>query len=322
VSSPTICSPPITNKSSQEMLDASEQLHLPFQDGEQGIPPLRLLEPISSLHLTPFAAKAVRGIGVATVGNLAIFVFDPSKECRSLGQGHIEEIRRKIEHFVGKPPYAREQRLEISSLLRLSLCNIDPSEKALIVTQCQLQQIAPLSPQESREAEVSLTRDKERKFQQAIEKVRLKDSEKIRALLDMIFCGFVRPWMQQRGGIAHEREIFMFLFEIQVIDGQGGLLEYRLFEKSLTLLTLIADTSFLFSQSLCHVEGKIWALSPPEQVRTLEILQDAKMLIGKGREGVGINALAIALEECRFEQWDPSAHASTERLLFWYYLDR
>jgi hypothetical protein len=333
----------------------SEQLHLPFHDGERGISPLRLLEPITSLNLTPFATKAARGIGVATVGDLATFVFDPSKECRGLGQGHIEEIRRKIEQFVGKPPYEREYCIEIASLLRLSLCDIDASEKALIVTRCHLQQVIPLSPQESREAEISLIKDKDQKFLKSIEKARLKASEKILALLNTIFCGFVKPWMLQRGGIAHEREILLFVFEAQrapsheyttigesilsqssissalptpKTSGKGifdvehtSLTKYTIFEKSLSLLNLLTGSSFLFSHSLCHVTGKVWALSPQEQVRAREVLQDAHGLIGKGRDGVSLHALAKAVKECRFEQWDACTYASIERLLFWYYFE-
>jgi hypothetical protein len=173
--------PQIPENGSQEAPIASEQLHLPFHDEEGGIPPLRLLEPIASLNLTPFAAKAARGTGVATVGELAAFVFDPSKECRGLGQGHIDEIRRKIEQFVGRPPYAREKNFDIASLLRLSLCDIEASQRALIVSRCKLQEVVPLSPQESREAENTLLKDKEAfaKLAIAICEVPAKDRDSI-----------------------------------------------------------------------------------------------------------------------------------------------
>ncbi len=309
----------------------TEQLHLPIPEKGGGITPLRLLEPIASLNLTPFAAKAARGIGVATVGELAAFVFDPSKECRGLGQGHLEEIHRKIDQFVGKPPYGREQHLDIPSLLRLSLGEIDASERAIIITRCDLQKVIPLSSQESREAEMVLGKEKDRKFLQIVEKARQKTSEKIASLLEMIFHGFLEPWMAQRGGVAHESEIMACLFEAHITVSHHLLEskepdtlsttweEYRLMDTSLRLLQLLTNTDFLFARSLCHVAGKIWAVTPQEQARTMAILQDADMLIGKGEEKVSLQALAQAVEECRFEQWDGCSRASIQRLLFWHY---
>jgi hypothetical protein len=354
MASPMTCSPQIVQNNSPDPSNSSEQLHLPIHDEVHGIPPFRLLEPINSLRLTPFAAKAARGIGASTVGDLAAFVFDPAKDCRSLGQGHIEEIRRKIELFAGKPPYQPELRFDFASLLRLSLSEIESNQKAIIVAYCELQQVIPLSSQESREAENSLAKDKEKKFLQTVEAARRKNGAKIPSLLEMVFHGLVRPWMTKRGGAAHEREITMFLFEAQqeclepsaipseqpaasaamtsseekvtVFSGQReeevSFLDYPLFEKGLSLLSLIANSPFLFSGHVCHVDGKVWALTLQDKARALAILQDAAMLIGKGKEGTSLKALAKAVEECRFEQWDPCAYASIERLLFWHFLYR
>jgi hypothetical protein len=317
-----------------------EQLHLPFQDGEKGILPLRLLEPISSLHLTPFAAKAVRGIGATTVGEVATFIFDASKDYRGLGQGHIEEIRRKVEQFVGKPPYQKEQHIDISSLLRLALADIEPTERAAIVTRYQLQQIVTLSSQERREAEVMLAIDKERKFAKIIEKARLKSSENILSLLNTIFCGFIKPWMQHRFGIASEQEICLFLFESQApllplpenstiyssarqeqgIGIKKEFVDYKLFDRSLGLLKLLSSNTMLFSPFLYPVAERLWAVSEQDQARACAILQDAHMLIGKKKEKESLYALAKAVEECRFGQWDGCACAAIERLLFWHYL--
>ena len=313
-----------------------EQLRFPFQDGEKGITPLRLLEPISSLHLTPFAAKAVRGIGATTVGDVAAFIFDTSKDYRGLGQGHIEEIRRKVEQFVGTPPYQKEQHIDVASVLRLALADIEPKERAAIVTRYQLQQLVLLSAQESREAEVMLAIDKERKFAKIIEKAKRKSSEKILSLLNMIFNGFILPWMQQRFGIASEQEISMFLFESQGPltsctessslsvrkESAEGIIDYKLFERSLTILQLLTSTSMLFSQSLYPVANQVWAISEQDQARARAILQDAHILIGKRNEKESLYALAQAVEECRFGQWDPCACAAIERLLFWYYLPK
>lgn len=318
----------------------------PFDTKEEGILPLRLLEPLSSLNLTPFAAKAVRSIGATTVGDLAGYVFDPAKECRALGQGHLEEIRRKIEQFVGSPPYAREYHFDVASSVRLSLSDVELSERAALVMLFRLQQVAPLSPQESREAEAFLLKDKERKLQGILEKARVRGTEKTLDLLDRIFCGLLQPWIVRRGGIAHEREISQFLFErcppfppLEISRSSASTphelshptppatgrapFEFDLFERSLFLLTLITGHNFLFSQHLCHVAGKLWAVSPQAKAQAEAVISDAQTLIGSGkRNTTSLHGLAKAVEKCRFSQWDACTEAGIQRLLFWHYYEQ
>ncbi len=296
------------------------QLQLAIHDEEEGLPPLRLQEPIASLQLTPFAAKAARSIEASTVGELADTVFDASKECRSLGQGHLDEIRRKIEQFVGTPPYPHERHLDLPSLLRLSLCDVEASERAGIVVRCGLQPLVLLSPQEIREAEVAIAIDKQQKWFQILEKARQQGADRLHSLVDRLFHGLVRPWVSKRGGLAHEEEIMRFLFDAQ---GQGAdRCDYGLFEKAIRLLLLLANADFLFERPLFPIARRLWALTPNDQTRARTMLQDADILMDTLKGGSNLRALARAVEECRFEQWDACTCATIERLLFWYYREQ
>lgn len=309
-----------------------EQLHFSLLGDAAGAPPLRLLEPIVSLQLTPFAAKAARATGATTVGELASAVFDPSKDYRFLGQGHLEEIRRKIEEFIGVPPFQKELMIDLPSLVRLSLADLDPCDRALIAMRLNLQQLVPLTPQESREALIALEIDKGRKALQVLDRARHKNSKKVCSFMELIFHGFVQPWMVQREGIAHEREITSFLFETSSFrlhpsknDDRYGESQqrdnFRNFEKSLQLLQLLTGSDFLFANFLLPLSPKIWVLTPRDQERSRRVINDATMLMGNSQQPAILRSLAKAIEACRFEQWESCRRETIERLLFWTFAD-
>ena len=304
------------NQSTRCSLQSPSENSLPINSADDGILPLRLLEPISSLTLTPFAAKAVRGTGGTTIGDLVTLVFEKGTECRGMGQSHLEEIRRKIEDFVGRPPYAKEQHIDIPSLLRIALSCADPSEKAIIVTCSRIQAIVPLSVQESKEADMALLKEKDRKFRHAIDTIRPKTAEKICPLLEMISGCFIEPWMHQRGGIAHNQEILQFLFE------RSSLSDYALFTKTVRVLEILSDKEFLFSQRLHHVDGNTWAVSAQKHKQALSILNDARTLIGTREENGQLKALSKAIVKCHFDGWEDLSVSAIERLLYWRYSDR
>ena len=292
---------------------APEQLQLPLSQAEEGLLPFRLLEPITSLGLTPFALKAAKASKASTVGELAILVFEKDKECLAMGQGHIEEIRRKIELFIGRPPYALEQSIDLGSLLRLTLLPLDGADRGIIALRCLLQPIVALTAQEAKEAEMSLLRDRDGKFKKALETARVKGAATTLSLLDQIVTGLIRPWIARRGGIIHEQELIQFCYE------KSNSEDFESFERIRMLLQNILQTPFLFTSFLCQVEGKIWALTEKEQVQAVQIISDAKTLVGKERDKANLKELARALARCRLTGWEECSSHTIERILFWYF---
>lgn len=282
-------------------------------DNEEGLLPLRLIEPIASLQLTPFAAKAAKATGAMTVGDLATLVFEQEKTCRGLGQGHIEEIRRKIELFVGVPPYKKEQTIDLPALLRLCLFNADSLDRAIIIIQCRLQQLAPLTIQESREGEMALLRQKDVKFQKAIETCRSKVGDRTKELLGKLGEGFVQNWASGRGGVIHESELYQFLYE------RGTPMNYGTFELAWKTIENISGTTLPATFNLFPIEKGLWARSPKEQSRALTILQDAHTLRGSTLQPTNLKGLAQAIMRCRFQEWENCSSHFIERLLFFSY---
>ena len=287
---------------------------LPLVQTEEGLPPFRLQEPISSLALTPFAARAAHGSKVSTVGELAVLVFERDKECLSMGQGHIEEIRRKIEQFVGKPPYAQERHIDISSLLRLALIPLEGLDRGIIAIRCQLHNVATLSPQEIKEAEMALLSDRDGKFTRAMETAQQKIAAPTLSFLEQVFKGLIRPWLDQRGGVTHECELKQFCFE------KSKDIDYATFGRVWVLFERLLNTPFLFSSFLCHVRGKVWAFSEKEAL-VRGIISDAQALIREGQGGANLKELARALSRCRLAEWEECTPPTVARILFWSFTD-
>jgi hypothetical protein len=132
-------------------------------------------------------------------------------------------------------------------------------------------------------------------------------------LLEQIFVGLVRPWIARRGGIAHERELIQLCYEIS--NGQ----DFETIERIRALLQNLLQKPFLFASSLCQVEEGIWALSDKERVKALQIITDAKTLVGKEQERANLKELARALARCRFTGWEECSSHTIERILFWHF---
>jgi hypothetical protein len=292
------------------LLDQQPSLELP--ETEEGMASLRLIEPISSLHLTPFAVKAVKAIK-ETVGDLAAYVFEEGSDCRGLGQSHLEEIRLKLEEFVGHPPYRKSANIDLSSLLRIGLSAVEPPHKAIIVSMCCLQPLVPLTPQETREAEIALSKDGKRKFLTIIQTVRPKASEKLLPILNTIYDRYVQPWICRREGMAHEDEIYQFLFERSTIS------DHALFDRGVHLIFLLTGNRLLVSNSATNVKGQLWTSSPQKLEQALSILRDAEMLTRKGAEKIDLQGLAKAITKCLLDGWEDISPPTIERLLFWHY---
>jgi hypothetical protein len=283
-----------------------------FVTENEGIPPLRLTEPITSLQLTPFALKAARSTGVKNVGELATFIWQ--KEGKGLGQGHIEEIRRKIEQFVGKPPFLHEHIIDWTALLRLALSPLESTDKSILVTYTQVQSLVPLSPQETKEAQILLHRNAKEKFQDTLIKAQKKTIEVLQPLTSTVFKSLVKPLILKRGGVVHSLELNELLLE------HGTISSYPLFDKTICLLESLLGQTPLFLSQLYHVPKSFWAISPSYQRLANTVLEDAHSLLKK-ETPTNLHSLAYVLARYRMSQWDAWPIDAIKRLLFWQFLN-
>lgn len=285
-----------------------EQLVFPFYIAK-GLPSLRLLEPIESLRLTPFTLKAARATDAKTVGELSDVISNTHHNGKRLGQGHIEEITEKIASFLGPSPSLLDDRVDWESLLRLMLQPCDPKDVAVVIITLKLEPIYSLSPQETREAESFCSKDKERRVQTAFLKIREKASSLAFSLLNLVYIHVVEPWIRKRGGVIHEQELSLFLFE------KGTISSFSLYEKIISLFGFFVKNMQIFHRWMHNVTGGTWAISAQTKEWAKVVIEDARTLSNNHKGN--IRSLAQATGACRVFHWDNCQLSLIERLLFW-----
>lgn len=185
---------------------ATEQLQFNYGPYfEESLADFRLLEPISSLGLTTFAHKALASRQLKTVEEVILFL----KEPQGLGQGHLDELKTKLEAFVGKEPFKKRRTIHWQSLVRLLCHDLEAKERYVLLARYGLQELYPITLVEQQE----VNRWSEEQIEKAHHLVRDK-----RAMLDAslfkIQEAFIRPWMRLQDGLCSKKEILAHLFQL------------------------------------------------------------------------------------------------------------
>lgn len=185
---------------------ASEQLKFNYGPYfEEALPNFRLLEPLSSLSLTTFAHKALTSRQLKTVEEVILFL----KEPQGLGQGHLDELKAKIEAFVGKDPFKKRQTIHWLSLVRILCHDLEAKERYVLLARYGLQELYPITVSEQQE----VNRWSEEQIEKAHQLVRDKRTQLNEALFK-IQEAFIRPWMRIQDGLCSKKEILAHLFQL------------------------------------------------------------------------------------------------------------
>lgn len=178
---------------------------------QESLPTFRVKEPLSSLGLTPFALKHLMARQITTIEQAAILFASDPNSYKSLGQSHIEEIKEKINAFVGKAPFAYQKTVDWESLVRIITAGLDTKERTCLLARYQLSQLFETSAADHQEI-MRLSREQIAKtIDQALSKI---GTDFVQQSLAVICEAFVRPWLRRRHGFATESEIYQRLWQI------------------------------------------------------------------------------------------------------------
>ncbi len=271
-----------------------------------GILPLRLLEPATSLEVTPFAGKAIRATGLNSIRELAEFVFDRPEECRTMGQAHLEEIRTKIEQFVGRPPYTKTDHLDLQSLLRLFLQNLDPQDRSFFLLYTNLASLVPVNPSLIKEAQMALSRNKLERFNKVLMTLKGQRFDDRKALVKNIYEGIVQPWVASLGGVVHKEELYAFAYT------RSSLQSYDAFDQTMKILGLVMGETFLFESSLFAIKRGVYTETENLKNVAVQLLDMSDALLSNQYQNAADLAFLLAKNL-------PLRRSRIRSLLFWAY---
>lgn len=172
----------------------------------EGLPSLRLKEPISSVQLSPFAGKALMQKAIKTVEDACRFLesIQKGEQPAGLGLGHIDELTDKLATFIGTNPFGLKKAIHWQSLIRLSCQDMEPKERYCFLARYGLEKLYVMSPPDLQE----IGRMTSEQIERTIDKCyALLATDELSSYAGKIVEAFVLPWMRRRDGIALRTEI-------------------------------------------------------------------------------------------------------------------
>lgn len=192
--------------SDSEEPEEEGQLELDLGESYRGwMPSFRLREPIQSLGLSSPAEKALLEGHKSTLGDL---IEGDLLSIKGLGQGHIDEIQKKRDEYLGGSSLQRCRQVDFVALLRSLLGAEDRKHCCLALEPYGLSDLFPLIPADEVELRhLSPERRIERREAACVELGTEKHRRALQEGLVDIANVFLKPWIQGRLGLATEVEL-------------------------------------------------------------------------------------------------------------------
>lgn len=227
-------------------------------------------EPISVLALSLQAERRLFESDVKSLRDLLAFKDKGLSQVKGLGQGHIDEIIKKLEAYLeGKDLYETD-RVDFLSLLRSLLGGLDGKKLCSILQPFGLAEQFAISPADRMSVKHQYLQRKQDNYQEAVNEARTKDRlTLLKAALEKVVAAFIKPWMRRRQGIATNEEISE---RIQSKSAQ----EQHFYSAFQLIQDVYFDHEFPFASFLFPVEECVWAIDAETAQLYNTIIETAK----------------------------------------------
>jgi hypothetical protein len=198
-------------KASVKNKPLTEPLQLEFDFGDEyrgWIESFILREPIHALELSWHAEKCLVANGKKTVGDLAKATKQDFVFLKGMGQGHIDEVQRKLQEYLEGKQLERCYVVDLGAWVRSLFVTMDRKKAFVGLNAYQLEQLFTVAPAES----VEINRLSAEKRQEWLKEVLINlrtDDKKQSITKDMnrIVDVFIKPWLRMRHDLANQQEL-------------------------------------------------------------------------------------------------------------------
>lgn len=254
------------------------------------IPSLVPEEPIQVLDLSKPVEKILLEKGLCKLESLSQANLQDLSFLRGVGQGHIEEIKNKLNQYLIDKPKGNTLYLDPLSLLKCFSAHIDRKKLYIAFEPYGLHSWITLSPMEKAE----LKRLNPESRCQWVQEVWLSDLQKrtqfLEHQIELWVETWIRPWIFRRGGFAKKEEVFEWLFLHS--------LDEKIAEKVFSLL----DSKISFDRYLPLYQG-IFSASSDYQEKLQLILSKAISYFKKVKSWYYLEELSYYLQAEFALQW-------------------
>lgn len=187
--------------SQQENLDLGEEFR-------GWIPSFVFKEPIHVLEISKHAEKILLENGIYKLKELKDAQVKNFAFLRGMGQGHIEEIRQKLNTYLEGQHLDRCIKVDFKSWLKSLVGALDRKKVCALLQSYDLAHHFSLTPSENVEIR-KLTFEKKQEWKEELIQKMTMPEQKKNVFEDMqkVFKAFIKPWVLQRGGFASHDEL-------------------------------------------------------------------------------------------------------------------
>jgi hypothetical protein len=279
-----------------DSLDMQQELDL-GEDFRNWVEPYFMNEPIQVLGLSFQAEACLIEHGIKKLSQLLEHNFRDYVFMKGMGQGHIDEVKKKLDKYIGNRSQKHAHTIDFKSLILSISLGIGFKKLSLYLKHFQLANIVPLSHTEKIEIK-SFDFSKDDNLRKDVTEAFHSETRRSELMLQLekIAKVFIIPWMRSRGGIATEDEI------IERID--------KVSDSSQTTqlyLDFISQTftqgEFPFSSFLYRPEEKVYCSSKMVEMAYRDILNTTFSYFYKSENNYSLPELTRFLLKEFCKQW-------------------
>ncbi|OJU80413.1 MAG: hypothetical protein BGO10_05825 [Chlamydia sp. 32-24] len=264
-------------------------------------------EPIQVLMLSKQAEVFLLENSVLTLGNLLNFDF-AQKTTKNIGQGHIDEIKFKIQQYVKNKPLQSRTTIDFNSWLNILLKDCDRKTLYFLLEKFDLTEYISLTPMEN----VEIKKIKEETKKQLLNDFLNNNSFNntfIKNQIETICRKILQPWLRKRFGLATCNEIYEM---IRKRSCQTNHTRKFLFFFS----ELIYAQDFLFIDNLFKINETLYAESLTVKKEFLLLERVALSYFYKANIEYGLSDLILMILKESAIHWVEFSKEFIEKALF------
>lgn len=208
--------------SSSEYKEADYSFDLgPFYRG--WMPPWISLEPIQVLEIVKHVEKIFLDRGISTLGELEKVNFHDMSLLKGLGQGHIDDVQRKLKNYLSGKSKQKTDLIDYLSLIKVLFGSIDRKKAYVTLELYELSDWLSLTPMEKMEVKKLTLEQRHDWISETINSLFSdKKKEFICSQFRLLTETWIKPWLFQRGGFATLDQIEESLILRSVEDKVGS----------------------------------------------------------------------------------------------------
>ncbi len=295
--------PPLEGKDPQLELD----LGVGFRTW---VEPYFLLEPIQVLGLSLQAESCLLEHGLKTLSELLAHNFRDYVFMKGMGQGHIDEVKKKLEKHIAGRSVKMTFLVDFQSLILSLSHGINFKRLSQFLKKYGLADAVPLTQSEKIEIK-AFEYSKDEQWQKEVAAELMKEETK-RALmlqLERIAKAFIIPWIDSRGGIATEDEIVERIEKVaKTKEKTSAYLKF--------LQDHFTDGRFPFSPFLREIEPEVFCTSERGETLYREIISKALSYFYRKEAVYPLQEMASFLLRGFCKEWKDCTSAAVFDCLF------